>query len=264
MEAFWKGWILSMENKEITMFDILIETHIGLERQGFGSPEMTLKALSFLPAFDGGARALDLGCGTGGQTMTLAQNIAGNIVGVDQIPSFIDILVDKAKKLNMGDRVSGIVGDITNLPFGKEEFDLIWSEGVIDSIGFEKGVTYWNGFLKKGGYVAVTCPSWLTCEHPAEVQKFWADAGSGLDTVEDNIAVMQKSGYSFVAAFTLPEECWTDNYFIPRDAAEKAFAEKYPGNKTVEEYLESSQYEVELYTKYKQYYGYVFYIGKKA
>jgi len=29
----------------------------------------------------------------------------------------------------------------------KEEFDLIWSEGAIDSIGFEKGLNYWNGFL---------------------------------------------------------------------------------------------------------------------
>jgi hypothetical protein len=124
-------------------------------------------------------------------------------------------------------------------------------------------LTYWNGFLKKGGYVAVTCPSWLTVEHPADVQKFWIDAGGGLDTIGDNIEAMQKSGYSFVAAFTLPEECWTDNYFIPRDAAEKAFAEKYPSNKTVEEYMESSKYEVELYSKYKQHYGYVFYIGKK-
>jgi SAM-dependent methyltransferase len=252
-----------MENKEITMFDILIETHIGLERQGFGSPEMTLKALSFIPAFDGGTKVADLACGTGGQTITLAQNIAGNIVGVDQIPSFIDILGDKAKKLNMGDRVSGIVGDITNLPFGKEEFDLIWSEGVIDSIGFEKGLTYWNGFLKKGGYVAVTCPSWLTVEHSTEVQKFWTDAGSGLDTIGDNIDAMQKSGYSFVAAFTLPEECWTDNYFIPRGVAEKTFMERHPGNKTVEEYMESSKREVELYSKYKQHYGYVFILVKR-
>ena len=74
---------------------------------------------------------------------------------------------------------------------------------------------------------------------------------------------MQKSGYSFVAAFTLPEKCWTDNYFNPRQVAEKSLLERYAGNKTVEAYIESSKYEVELYSKYKQYYGYVFYIGKK-
>ena len=31
---------------------------------------------------------------------------------------------------------------------------MIWSEGAIDNIGFEKGLSYWRGFLKKGGYVA--------------------------------------------------------------------------------------------------------------
>ena len=38
--------------------------------------------------------------------------------------------------------VTGIVGSMENLPFRKEEFDLIWSEGAIDSIGFETGLTH--------------------------------------------------------------------------------------------------------------------------
>ena len=135
--------------------------------------------------------------------------------------------------------------------------------GAIDSIGFEKGLTYWNAFLKKDGYVAVTYPSWLTDDHPAKIEKFWSEAGSGLDTIGHNVAIMQKTGFSTVAVFALPEKCWTDNYFIPREAAEKVFFENHPGNKTVEDYVESSKYEAELYSKYKQHYGYVFYIGKK-
>jgi hypothetical protein len=74
---------------------------------------------------------------------------------------------------------------------------------------------------------------------------------------------MQKTGYVPVATFTLPEKCWTDNYFIPRMKAEEALLKKYTGNKTVEAYVENNKYEVDLYSKYKQYYGYVFYIGKK-
>lgn len=252
-----------MENKEISIIDVLIETHIGLERQGPGSSEMTIKALSFLDNISTMSRTVDLGCGSGGQTMILAQHITGNIIGVDQFPEFITVLNDNAKKLNLQERVSGIVGSMENLPFQKEEFDLMWSEGAIDSIGFEKGLIYWNCFLKKDGYIAVTCPSWLTNEHPTEIEKFWVDAGSGLDTIENNIFIMQKCGYSFVAAFTLPEKCWTDNYFIPRKAAEQALLTKYIGNKIVEASIENDKYEEELYAKYKQHYGYVFYIGKK-
>jgi hypothetical protein len=84
-----------------------------------------------------------------------------------------------------------------------------------------------------------------------------------LGTVWYNISAMQKAGYNLVAAFTLPEKCWTDNYFIPREATGKALLEKYPGNKTVEAYVENNKYEVELFSKYNRYYGYVFYIGKK-
>jgi len=37
----------------------------------------------------------------------------------------------------------------------------------------------------------------------------------------------------------------------------------YAGNKTAEELIENQQHEAELYYKYKEFYGYVFYIGKK-
>jgi ubiquinone/menaquinone biosynthesis C-methylase UbiE len=253
-----------MENKQISEMDLIIETHARLERQGPGSPETIIKALSFMGNLNKISRVADLCCGTGGQTTILAQNIVGTVVGVDQIPDFINILNNNTKNQNLDDRVTGVVGDATNLPFSKEEFDLIWSEGAIDQIGFEKGLTHWNTFLKKNGYIAVSCPSWLADEHPAEIQSFWTDAGSNLDTVAHNIALLQKCGYSFVSAFTLPEECWTDNYFSPREETEKAILVKYPGNKSVEDYVESSKYEMELYSKYKQYYGYVFYIGKKV
>jgi SAM-dependent methyltransferase len=250
-----------MVEKQLSMLDLCIETHVGLERQGPGSSEMTGKALSFIENPNGISRVADMGCGTGGQTMVLAQHIMGSIIGIDICPDFVDVLNDNAKKQNLP-RIKGIVGSIEKLPFPEEEFDLIWSEGVIDSIGFEKGLTYWNSFLKRNGHIAVTCPSWLTDEHPGDIDRFWRDAGSGLNTIEQNISIMQKSGYSFVAAFAIPEKCWTDNYFIPREEAEKVLLEKYAGNRAVEDYIEGSQDEVELYSKYKQHYGYVFYIGK--
>jgi SAM-dependent methyltransferase len=252
-----------MENEQISIIDYIIQTHSGLKRQGPGSPEMTIKALSFLDNIGSVSRVLDLGCGTGGQTIVLAQNTSGSVTGVDIIPDFISIFNDNARKLNLSKRVEGITGSMLNLSFLKNEYDLIWSEGAIDNIGFEKGLNYWNGFLKKNGYIAVSCPSWLTDEHPAEIEKFWIDAGSGLDSIANNILIMQKAGYSFVASFKISDKCWTDNYFIPREAAGKAFVERYKGNESAEGYFENDRYEGELFTKYKEYYGYVFYIGKK-
>ncbi|MDD5221128.1 MAG: class I SAM-dependent methyltransferase [Candidatus Pacebacteria bacterium] len=255
----------SNKNKLIDVFGLKLisELHLGLERQGPGSSEMTIKALSFLDNLNENSRVADLGCGTGGQTMILAQNMTGNITGLDFLPGFIDIFNNNAKKLNLQERVKGIVGSMENLPFQKEEFDAIWSEGAIANIGFEKGLNYWKNFLKKGGYVALTYESWFTDERPAEIEKWWTDNVPEISTIGHNILTIQKSGYIPVAAFILPEECWTDNYFIPRETASKALLEKYAGDKTVEDFIAKMRYEAELYSKYKQYYGYVFYIGKK-
>lgn len=252
-----------MSKEQLSMMDLIIETHLDLDRQGPGSPEVTLKALSFIENLNDIAQVLDLGCGSGGQTMTLAQNISGKIIGVDQFSEFIDAFNENAKKYNCQDRVSGTVGSMESLPFSKGQFDLIWSEGAIDNIGFERGLSYWNGFLRKGGYVAVTCPSWFTTNHPSEVEKFWTDAGSRLDSIDYNISVMQRTGYIPVASFILPQSCWFQNYFAPREEAEKQLLKKYSGNKTLEAFMGSNQYEVELFSKYSEYYGYVFYIGKK-
>ena len=252
-----------MENKQPSVMDLLIETHAGLERQGPGSAEMTRRALSFLDDLEQITCTADLGCGSGGQTMVLAQHLAGEIIGVDLFPDFINVLNENAKRHAIGDRVKGVVGSMDELPFEKESFDLIWSEGAIDNIGFEKGLTHWYGFLKKNGYVVVTCPSWLTDERPAVIETFWSDAGSRLDAVGYHVETLQKCGYQFVASFTLPETCWTDNYFMPRESALKELLEKYSGNETVDEFVAENRLEVELFSKYKQYYGYVFYIGKK-
>ncbi len=252
-----------MNNKEITTFDLLIESHLGLERQGPGSIEMTLKAFSFIDNLKENSKIADIGCGTGGQTMVLAQNTECQITGVDMVSDFVDIFNNNARKLNLDTKVHGIVADALDLPFEMEEFDLIWSEGMIDSLGFEKTLSYWNSYIKTGGYVAVTSPSWLSIEHPDEIAKFWTDAGSGLYSIDDNIKSMQKSGYSFAAAFTMPEKCWMQNYFIPRMAAENELLKKYPNQTIVDEFIKEMKYEVDLYEKYKTHYGYVFYIGKK-
>ena len=72
-----------METKHPSMLDLLIETHIGLERQGPGSSEAIEQALGFLKPLNKFSRIADLGCGTGGQTIHLAQHLPGTITGLD-------------------------------------------------------------------------------------------------------------------------------------------------------------------------------------
>ena len=51
--------------------------------------------------------------------------------------------------------------------------------------------------------------------------------------------------------------------FIPQKARQEEFLKKHAGNKTAQDMIAFMRSEADLYLKYKQYYGYVFYIGKK-
>jgi len=254
-----------MEDMTIHEFDFALinEFFIELERQGPGSPEETIRALSFIRNLSDKTKIADLGCGTGFQTMVLAQNTEATITALDLFAGSIDKLNAKAEKLGLQKRVKGIVGSMDDLPFQDEEFDIIWSEGAIGNIGFEKGLAHWKRFLKKEGYVAVTYESWFTNERPAEIEKWWTDAVPEISTIGHNISIMQKTGYVPVAAFTLPETCWTENYFAPQKARQEEFLKKHAGNKAPKNMIAFMRREAELYEKYKQYYGYVFYVGKK-
>ncbi len=244
-------------------FNLINEFFTELERQGPGGSEETIRALGFINNLSNKTKIADLGCGTGFQTMVLAENTEATITALDLYAGSIDKLNCEAGKRGLQIRVKGIVGSMDNLPFQNEEFDIIWSEGAIANIGFEKGLNHWKNFLKKDGYIAVTYESWFTDERPAEIEKWWMDAVPEIDTIGHNISIMQKTGYIPVAAFTLPENCWIDNYFIPQKARQEEFLKKYAGNKTVEDMIAFMKREADLYSKYKQYYGYVFYIGKK-
>ena len=256
---------MSNENKSIHDFDfnLICEYFASIERQGPGSPEITLKALGFIDNLTEKSRIADLGCGTGGQTMTLAQNALGQITGLDLFSYFIDLFNRNARQLNLQDRVKGVVGSMDNLPFQKEELDLIWSEGAIYNIGFERGLNEWKQFLKKGGYIAVSEASWFTDERPAEINNFWIEAYPEIDTIPNKVGQMQKAGYIPVATFILPENCWTEHFYALQAEAQEKFLKKYAGNKTAEKLIFYQRHETELYYKYKDFYGYVFYIGKK-
>ena len=252
------------EKQTIHDFDINIiyEYFSNTERQGPGNTEETLKALNFIPGLTEKSKIADIGCGTGGQSMTLGRNTPCEIIGIDVWQDFIRTFNQNSLDQDLQDRVKGIVGNMEDLPFQEEELDLIWSEGSIYNIGFERGLNEWRKFLKMGGYIAVTENTWFREERPDEIQEFWQKAYPEIDTISNKVAQMQKAGYLPIATYMLPETIWTD-YYTRQALNIDSFVKNHKGSKTVEEFAASQRYEAELYYKYKEYYGYMFFIGKR-
>ncbi len=255
---------MSKLKQNIHEFDlkVIYEYFSNVERQGPGSPEITIKALGFIEGLTAKSKVADIGCGTGGSTIILAQNIPCKVTGIELWPDYIMQFKQNAQNKNLQHKMTGKVGNMKNLPFREEELDLIWSEGAIYNIGFKRGLKEWRKFLKQDGYLAVTENTWFTDERPSEISEFWQKAYPEIDTIPNKLAQMQEAGYLPVATFVVPESCWT-SYYSAMQKKQKLLLDKNKNNKAVEEFIDYQRYEAELYYKYKAYYGYAFYIGKK-
>ena len=240
---------------------IFMEIHQDNPQEGPGDFASTRRAFSLLKGLPPLPRILDAGCGPGRQTLDLCRLTKGNIVAVDFHKQYVDALLRKSKARGLADQVTALLGDMANLQFQPQTFDVIWSEGAVYNIGFKAGLTMWKPLLKKGGYVAVTEIAWLGSDVPDELRAFWNSAYPQIQDIEGNIADLQAAGYQQVAHFTLAESAWWD-YYRPIEKRVQQMTEKYKNNSSAMEVIETEIREIDLYRKYSDYYGYVFFIGE--
>lgn len=244
--------------------ELLIDFHKDAERQGPGSAEDTLRALSFidLPKKNR-IKVADIGCGSGAQTIALAKNLPAEITAVDLFPEFLEQLNIKAKNLGLHKQIITLEKSMDDLPFKKDEFDLIWSEGAIYIIGFEEGVKAWKDFLKIGGYIALSEITWTTNSRPAEIEAYWNNAYPQIDTSSNKMRILEENGFSPVGYFYLPESSWRNTYYKPMEDRFEKFLTKHNNSEIARKFVEAEKDEISMYQTYKNYFSYGFYIAKR-
>lgn len=244
--------------------DLLIKLHIKGERQGPGSDAITKQALDII-GHDKNIKlnVLDVGCGTGAQTIALAKYLNCNIVAIDLFEDFLNGLKCRFKESKIADKLTTIACSMNEMSFKENTFDLIWSEGAIYNIGFENGLNEWKRFVRPGGYIAVSEITWTTNKRPKEIESHWMKEYPGIETTSKKIEIIEKLGYRFVGAITLPEYTWEEMYYKPMEARFSQFLRNNPGEES-KSIVDAERKEIELYRKYKDYYSYVFYIMRKV
>ena len=205
--------------------DLIIDLHRSSERQGPGSPEYTRRALGMIPiSNDSNLIVADIGCGTGGQTITLAENLNGKIHAVDLFTPFLQELEQKADSRILKAKIETIESSMDNLPFEPDHFDIIWSEGAVYIMGFEAGIRQWKDYIKPGGYLAVSEITWISPTRPKELDDFWNEAYPEIDIASEKISILEDNGYMLTGYFYLPQECWTRYYYQPLEKEFPAFS----------------------------------------
>jgi len=245
-------------------FQLLVDLHKRAKRQGPGGDVETRKAID-LAMLDPSAplKVADIGCGTGASTIQLARLLNAKITAIDFLPEFIEVLKGKAENEGLSKKINPLVCSMENLQFDDEEYDVIWSEGAIYNIGFEKGINGWRRFLKPGGLLVVSEITWTTSDRPSEIQKYWEAEYPEIDTASSKINILEKNGYSPVAYFVLPECCWLENYYRPLQNSFAEFIVRNANNENAQAIVEAEKKEISLYEKFKKHYSYGVYIARK-
>jgi len=245
--------------------ELLLDLHKAANRQGPGGDSETEKAIG-LAGIDRNAplKIADIGCGTGASTLTLARMLNARITAVDFLQDFIEVLASRAQRKGVEDKIIPLCASMEQLPFEDEEFDVIWSEGAIYNIGFEKGVADWKRYLKPDGLLVASEITWLTNSRPSELQDHWDNEYPEIDTASAKIKVLEDRGYTPVGYFVLPEYCWLDNYYDPMRKNFDAFLSRNGDSEEARAIVEAERHEIELYEKYKAYFSYGVYIARKS
>jgi ubiquinone/menaquinone biosynthesis C-methylase UbiE len=241
---------------------IFFDIHKDLPREGSGRGKYTQKAFEMIPKIKEPI-ILDVGCGPGLQTIKLAKMSDGKIIAIDIHQPFLDQLKKHTINEKLEGRIEIINKSMINMNFSKEKFDIIWAEGSIFIIGFEKGLIEWKSFIKQDGYLAVHEMTWLRDNPPKEISDYWERIYPQIATIEENLEIIKNCGYKLIGYFPLPDDAWWDFYYTPLENRLKTLEIKYKDNSEAMKLIEEHYEEINLYKKYNKWYGSVFYVMQK-
>lgn len=251
-------------NEEL-LFSLMVDLHLGGERQGPGDEKETLRALAHAQLDTSSPlKVADIGCGTGASTIVLANNLPNaEITAVDLFPEFLTVLKHRSEQEGLSDKIKAMEGSMDALPFADDSFDLIWSEGAIYNIGFKKGIELWKPFLKTGGVLAVSEITWLHPNPPEEIRSHWEAEYPEIATAPEKIKVLENAGYDLLGYSVLPPSSWLENYYIPTESRIPSFTARHEGVQEVEDLIAMERQEAKLYKQYKKSFSYGFYVVVK-
>lgn len=248
-----------MDEKE--KWKLFWEIHSDNPREGPGDFQSTKEAFDMLKSVPTKPMILDVGCGPGMQTMDLSRLTDGTIVAIDNHLPFLEDLDRKIRKNALSDRVTALQADMCDLHFKEGSFDVIWAEGSIYNIGFEKGYLQLRKFLKEKGYLVTSDLTWLRNDAPDAIKDYFASEYPDMKNIEDNLKIIQSAGYRCIGHFVLADLAWWC-YYSPIEARVSQLRIKYRENPEALAVLEEHQREIDFFRQFSKYFGFVFYVAQ--
>jgi SAM-dependent methyltransferase len=249
-----------MDNDTLLKQRIFDALHGDLPREGPGSLDTAVQVLTLAQPFPSVATVLDIGCGTGAQTVDLATLLPdARITALDCHAPYLRTLERKAAAAGFAERLDIVQGDMGDLPFEPARFDLIWCQGAAYAIGFEQALRAWKRLLKPNGVLAVAEPVWLRNDAPTSVLDFWS-AYPTMRNVDSLRRIAADCNYLARGDLIMKSQDWWDEYYIPLSRKIDDLRNLFLDNPEAQSILDDHSNEIDLYTKYSDFYGYAFFV----
>lgn len=242
---------------------IFFDVYGALPRQGPGDRAGAAQALSLCGGLPSSPTVLDLGCGLGGQTLTLAELTSGTIVAIDSHAPFITRLKATLAERGLSQRVQALVGDMACPEQPPESFDLVWSEGALYSIGLEKALCVCHRLLRPGGYLAFTDAVWRMENPPPQVKASFDLDYPAMGWVDDVLVKIEDCGLELIGHFSLPDEAWWSDFYAPMQRRIEQLRGKYANDDEASSILDQLAQEPEMHRRYSDYYAYEFFVARR-
>jgi len=252
--------------EEIPQFvqQVMTDIYGSLPRQGPGNAESTRKAFSMLGELPERPMTLDIGCGTGAQTLELAKLTPGHIIALDTFDWALDTVSEKVVQAGLVGRVHTTKQSMDAMNYREETFDLIWSEGALYIMGFENALKTCRRLLKPDGYLAASELCWFAADPPQELRDFWAQGYPDMKSVGDNVQLIADCGFELLGHFHLPDRAWWDDYYTPMLKRLPELREKYADSPDALAMFDENDTEMAIHKKYSKSYGYEFFVCRRG
>ena len=250
-------WLSKDMNEHDQYMQDFLSIFEALESWGPNSKTDTIRAFRLLKQYP--ASILEIGCGNGNSTMTLANLTNAQIVATDNEQSALDRLKAKIDSQALSDRVSTQCVSMTGLTFDKGSFDLIWAEASIYIMGVDKALSSWKPLLKANGSLVFSDLVWLTDSPSDEIREFWKGEYPDMQNIETRLSQIVEAGYQVDESFTVSEMAWKGYYEPLQERLNDLKGEMgdTPAFLDIE-------HEVNLYKKYLGQFGYQFFIAHNS
>jgi ubiquinone/menaquinone biosynthesis C-methylase UbiE len=237
----------------------------GLPRQGPGSDACTARAFHLIPDIPPHARILDIGCGSGMQTLALARLSPESIITATDIHQpFLDDLRKRAEDAGLESRIKTLRASMDDLPFPDESFDLLWAEGSSFIMGFKEALHAWKRFLKKGGYMGISDLVWFSDTPSDESRKFFSEEYPAILHEREAGTLIMEAGYSILGTLRLPDSAWWENYYTPLSQRVESLKQQYRDDQDVQALLVTIEKEIRMFRTYSHEYGYSFFVVRNG